>query len=802
MAESALNNDIYIGAISAPMYHYTNDEIVLNSAKGSFETDIIGNELSVDTFSFVVRYDPETMVAYSPIGKKGYKTSDNKLYLLSRPAAKFYLSEIKYGVECWWFVSGQRMAKGYVKTVDRITKYTWKITCVSGIGLLDERMHRGGIYTGQTFGSIYNSIVGTAFPSSVASAVKQTPVYGWLPYDTARKNLHRLLFAVGASLWQPAGTINNPSSLRYDYSIIFLDTKVINVPSSRIALAGSVQMQTPSNTAEVVEHGFAALPSDEVITLYDNTTGESGAANHTLIVFNDPMHDISAESGIVIHDSGVNFAEISGTGKLTGKKYTHNEQLITVTNGAAGDAKRTKRVTDNCLVSFANSYNVARRILAYYSTSKSVKSKIIVDSERCGRYLSMTDSFGDKTQAYLAKMDILVTTVKGATIEMVEGYQHEYYGNNFTHHVLLTSSGTWTVPEGVDLIRIVLIGGGQGGQGGTDGHWGAGAYPPTFGDSAVGELSYMDGEVSPSIPGYPGLKACMYYYEEGNQPTVPGGSAGKPGEQGKVLVSTVDVEPGQVLTISIGARGTGGARGANGGSGAMGATGGDTTVTSGSMALTSADGLQSEIGYYDAYDDKTYALPGVIGTDGGAGGMVNNTPSFNSLGINGLAGGKVLTWNGANGGFGKKLSYWINTNPKTYQMATGGGGGGAAYGNRPSAAGRNAVYTDSNQGQFLRYLTSGQGGDGADADAPADKTGHYGDAGDGGHGGGSGGNTGGVIWYYFDSEVPELDRPIRLGLAMDEETHQYLGPTGYHGGAPGKGSRGGHAGQGCAIIYW
>ena len=41
----SLINDIYIGSVSNPAYHYSNRSIVLNSLNGVFTVDTIGNEL-------------------------------------------------------------------------------------------------------------------------------------------------------------------------------------------------------------------------------------------------------------------------------------------------------------------------------------------------------------------------------------------------------------------------------------------------------------------------------------------------------------------------------------------------------------------------------------------------------------------------------------------------------------------------------------------------------------------------------------------------------------------------------------
>lgn len=128
------------------------------------------------------------------------------VYVLSNRGnvpAKKYLKNIKYGTPVWWFCDDYLQGKGYLKTVERTGTNTWKIVCMSAIGLLDEKIHTGGYYTGQTFDTVLKEIVGNSFKYEYATgneSIADLAVFGWLPYDTARNNLHRLLFSMGATI--------------------------------------------------------------------------------------------------------------------------------------------------------------------------------------------------------------------------------------------------------------------------------------------------------------------------------------------------------------------------------------------------------------------------------------------------------------------------------------------------------------------------------------------------------------------------------------------------------------------------
>lgn len=134
------------------------------------------------------------------------------LYILSNrdktPAAE-YLKDIKYGTPVWWYCNGKFMMKGYYQGNTRIARTIWQINAMSAIGKLDERMHVGGIYEGDTFEDVLDEITGNdcryEFDDS-SRPLKDTQIFGWLPYDTARNNLHRLLFAMGAAIKRKGST--------------------------------------------------------------------------------------------------------------------------------------------------------------------------------------------------------------------------------------------------------------------------------------------------------------------------------------------------------------------------------------------------------------------------------------------------------------------------------------------------------------------------------------------------------------------------------------------------------------------
>lgn len=760
---AALTNDIYVGSVNAPLYHFENPRLEMGSTKGIFSLDVIGNELSIDTYTVTVRWTEDDLY-------DGFITADDEEFLTVNdedfmvlyndrysPELKNFMRELPFGTPVWWYVDGAFYTKGYLKSVDRVAKYGFKLTCVSGVGLVDTDMHVGGLYQATPITTVLASIIGGAFTYTVSNAVQSVYVYGRLPYDTRRNNLHRLLFATGAALQK--------GDDETDYVIDFLSEDITDVPASRVSLQGSVDYQLPSNRVEVTEHAFFYLASSPTETLFDNTS--ETAADHLTVIFDTPVYvaSLATTGTLTVNESGVNYAVVSGIGTLTGKYYVHTTQIDVLENNPNNEPIRVRRVTENELITALNARNVQRRLLSYYQSAKTVKAKILTDGERCGQLIRMTDSFGDITQAYLARMDTLVTSVIGASCQLVEGFRPGASGNNFLHRQAITASGTWTVPAGVTFVRIALIGGGTGGQGGYDGEKGKNGrastsiIDPGWPDYALTPGTYYDDQ---------GNAVFVYAYAYGNQDAAQGGAAGNPGTQGKVYVIEHTVTPGEVITFVIGKGGAGGAR--NGGAGAAGTA---TSVSSTSIGTASSDSGLVAQGYFDPFNGDIYAIAGTAGIKGGDGGKTDTGSLYGNNGTAGLKGGDCGIFKGGAGGAGFK----VGESYHRPEWGSGGGGGGAAYGANGSPGGAATGETPG----YRDTVTTGTGGAGANATAPEKPS--YGCAGNGGNGGGGGGNVGGGRM---------------VGTDWTPAFSLYLGD----GGAGGKGSKGGAGGDGIGIIYY
>lgn len=720
-----------------------NSSIILGSLNISTAVDIAGAELAADIFTVVVDFEAGTYWLFSPSDYDGLMTEDNYLFGTA-DATSGDLTQTAYGTPILFYRDNVLFSKFYVRSVERVGKTKYAITAMSAVGFLDNQRHYGGVYSGVTVEDLIDEIIGSAFTYSIDAAIQDQYVSGWLPIDTARNNLHKVMFAFGISLTKDANG---------DIQFVFLsNSSPSSVPNDRIFLGGSVDYSERVTDVEVWEHLFYKIPV-EAESLFTNT-GDT-TADHLIVEFSEPYFDLESD-GLVINESGDNYAIVTGTGTLYGKKYFHSTNVITKHIDDAAVVPNVITSSEDTLVNSLNSRSVLARLVSYYSSKKTVRADILLAGEKAGSVISFEDAFGDSSTGIIAEQDTVASSFMKAACKIITGYTPTGQGNFYANRVLITANGTWTVPAGVTDIRIALIGGGDGGQGGYDGEDGA------YGHSGWGDYGDMD-RYADEDEGYLG-----YYYDD--QPLKKGGAGGEPGTPGKAYIIDKEVTPGEVITIVVGAGGAGGARNGINGSAGTASTAASTSLGS----LSSESGTSTDAGYYDVLAGLAFATAGDVGYVGGDGGQTDTQSLLGWLGYAGLPGGDFdETYHGGAGGSGAH-SEITEQDPAGRWRASGGGGGGAAYG----ASGGDG--TDGELGDG-RDVYCGSGGKGADALPPPQA--FYGCGGQGGNGGGAGGNAGGG---YNDTYFSEFNDKYVFGDP----------------GTGGQGSVGGRGGAGCVIIYW
>lgn len=751
---------IIIGTPTAPLYRFEADSLV--SITGVRGVDVVGNQLSVDELTPTVTYlSGEVIDVFAPRGYNGILAAGG--YLFGHSTIHPDLRTLPYGTPVYHYRDGALWGKYYSRNVERAGRTRYTVHAMSAVGILDRTKHLGGIYTGQTFEAVVTDIIGAAVPFTVAGDVKELPVYGLLPYASRRSNLHQLLFATGVAVRRNADG---------DMHFAFLAGETAKeIPDGRIYYGGDVDYSTPATGVEVTEHSYSQIATVEPVTLFDNTDG--AAASNTFVAFTEaPVHSLAVTGTLRIVSSGVNWARVTGVGTLTGKPYVHTTRTVSMEadNAAQLGEPNVIPVEDVTLINQQNSYNVARRLLSYYSSAKTVREGIVLQGEGPGDLLSLSDPFGEATSAFVSQMEINVSGVVRADCTLIADYTPVKETPQFNRLQILTGTGDYTVPAGVTMLRVAIL---QAGDGGSSGEYGAAAEAPETGSST-------------DTTGSPG--AYTYWYKQYSYAKLggAGGLPGQPGQGGKVLVVDIPVTPGQVIHFACGVGGLGGVISAAGSQ--PGQAGGESAFG----AYSSADGDRAAGGWAELLSGKVYAHPGRFGVAGGRGSGQGTNESGQRVTVEGetITVDGVAYRPGASSGMGtvKETHQGDYSQGQGYYRSRvyGSYGGGPAYGAMGNAgleASAGSVSTTSSSATAVPP----PGGDGAAAQ-PFPAATDYGSGGPGGNGGGGAGASGNAI----------AENRILQGLSRGTlKVNQPAQPA--QGGAPSAGSQGA---PGAVFVYF
>lgn len=503
----------------------------------------------------------------------------------------------------------------------------------------------GYVYSGVT----YNNAVFTCYledlselPFSISEEVGSTKIFGWLPYDTKRNNLHQMLFATNASVLKDENG---------DMYFTYLDVSGTppTIPDDRIYIDGEVEYPTVATEIDVTEHSFQYVSTIDPVTLFDNS--DSIPTENLLVIFNEApiaVSSIKATSELTIVEKHENYAIVSGFGVLTGIPYVDKASIVRRYHNSQGE-NYTVTVDGATLVTAMNSAFVADRLKSYYTSAKIVKGKIKLSGEHTGHRYSFKDAFEEQNVGYLKKITTYSSSFVRGDCEFVSGYNPEEFGNSYDYHLAVDTPGIIHVPEGTTAMRVTLIGGGDGASSGLAGE------DPEFDPSSV---------------------YTVYKNQEG-------GKGGEPGEEGlggwirEVIISNPPAGDWTTL-LGLGGEGvdwnyssTDHARSEN-------YVGGDTELYSPdgtTYSTNDPNAYRSDSGIVDLFTSIVYAKKGRAGVKGGNGGRGSaNGPG--EAGEDVTYAGYIFA--GGAGGSGRVFSF--ERVERTANAGGAGGSGASAYG--------------------------------------------------------------------------------------------------------------------------
>lgn len=552
---AAINNRIILRSLSEENFVFSGNSVV--SVEAAENVDVIAGKISIDTAEFTIKYDQG-------------EGED--------------IRQLPYGTTIWHYVGNELIRKCYVKSIDRLMKNRYKINGISAVGLLDKQYHKGGLYSGESFEDVIEELIENSVPYTMEEDVAETKIFGYLPYATKRDNLHQILFAEGISIIK-----NSDGDMHFAY--LPIPETVPEISGNRIYVGGTINYPEVATKIELIEHSYQFDENAERVTLIDNI-GKSPARRKLYVFDNAPIYVNSLKmDGLEVHECGVNYAIVSGNGTLTGIPYYDRTSSVVKTYTSGGE-QREISVSDITLVTEINSENVVERLMSYYTSRETVSADLKIIGEKCGGVYTFTDSFGSTIRAYLAKIISRATGILKGACEFVSGYEPENFGNNYKEYTEALAPCDIVVPEGTSILKLIIIGGGAGGDSG---------YGP---NNITDNAEFIVDGVPVATPG-------------------KGGEPGNPGAPGKIKEIVLhDPEPGN-YAVKIGQGGKNGAASSVKNQKNVGEAGTNTTVTTPGGTVYSSgdsDAYTSEKGIMNLFTNRVYAKKGLEGVKGGDGG--------------------------------------------------------------------------------------------------------------------------------------------------------------------------------------
>ena len=314
----------------------------------------------------------------------------------------------------------------------------------------------GDSYPAETdaLAELYDIVENIQWPENINSLT----VSGLVQAGTKREVLHQLLFALNLNLFKSSdgNIIINQLPAEVDKEID--EDETYN--------KGSTEEVSSVRYIELTEHSYTA--SGETQTVFDNSGATVGNEDYTILFDTTIYGNPTAGTGITIKHFNANAAVVSGKGAITAQTLLHSQRVIKQAVSSRPDGG-TASITGATMVTFLNSSSVMNKLLAYYNNGCYKTKNSILTNAMCGRRYQFPSPFGGGssiTRGYLIGANSVGSAVTKTNCTFLSNFTPVSIGNDYNNFVILTGSGTFSLPSGATKLHVVMIGGGNGGASG------------------------------------------------------------------------------------------------------------------------------------------------------------------------------------------------------------------------------------------------------------------------------------------------------------------------------------------------
>jgi hypothetical protein len=246
----------------------------------------------------------------------------------------------------------------------RTAENSYEIPCCDAIGVLDGDDFSAAVYSDKNAAALMAEIVNGAFELDIDSSLSSATVSGLISDCTRREAFQQVAFAIGA--------VVDTSGSEKIRVYLAASSAPATIPASRVYVGGSVEQDSVVTAVVVTYHSY---------------TAESGSSGDDVITV-----------------GGVTYVHTTGTVRVDNPNVT------------ATDKPNVKPVADCMLVNASNAADVAARVYAYYQRRNTVSSRIVVDGEAPGDYVSIPTAWGTTMTGNIESMKLKLSNVTAADV--------------------------------------------------------------------------------------------------------------------------------------------------------------------------------------------------------------------------------------------------------------------------------------------------------------------------------------------------------------------------------------------------
>lgn len=269
------------------------------------------------------------------------------------------------------YFNGNLIEKTFIKTSKRIARRMWDISAEDYVGMLENTTFHGDMYFDADAIAVLENIFTTAnVPFEIDEALRGQTISGHIPYGTCRSALIQVLFVIDAVLDTSYSEVARVRKLSNEVSQ--------TIPRRRIYQGQNFDTEETVTAVRIVEHEYEK--TDEVITVY--TAKKDGRGNNLLIVFPEPLYDLTITASGTILEQSANHAVINAPSKYTnlkGKKYVHDTASIINRNPVVlvNEAEKVTEISSATLVNPENSERLLEKCYNWFTGKRKTNLKIV-----------------------------------------------------------------------------------------------------------------------------------------------------------------------------------------------------------------------------------------------------------------------------------------------------------------------------------------------------------------------------------------------------------------------------------------